>query len=54
MTAVGFEPTPLRTGTLSQRLRPFGQTVDAMALIVQNVAMVLTHALAESHIEPAH
>ena len=27
MTAVGFEPTPLRTGALSQRLRPFGQTV---------------------------
>ena len=27
LTAVGFEPTPLRTGTLSQRLRPLGQTV---------------------------
>ena len=27
MSAVGFEPTPLRTGTLSQRLRPLGQTV---------------------------
>ena len=27
MTAVGFEPTPLRTGALSQRLRPLGQTV---------------------------
>jgi len=26
MTAVGFEPTPLRTGALSQRLRPLGQT----------------------------
>ena len=27
MTTVGFEPTPLRTGALSQRLRPLGQTV---------------------------
>ena len=27
MTAVGFERTPLRTGALSQRLRPLGQTV---------------------------
>ena len=29
MTAVGFEPTPLRTGAWSQRIRPLGQTVDA-------------------------
>ena len=28
MTAVGFEPTPFRTGALSQRLRPLGQTVS--------------------------
>ena len=28
MTPVGFEPTPLRTGALSQRLRPLGQTVS--------------------------
>ena len=27
MIAVGFEPTPFRTGALSQRLRPLGQTV---------------------------
>ena len=27
MTAVGFEPTPLRTGAWSQRLRPLGQIV---------------------------
>ena len=27
MTAVGFEPMPLRTGAWSQRLRPLGQTV---------------------------
>ena len=27
VTAVGFEPTPLRTGVWSQRLRPLGQTV---------------------------
>ncbi len=30
MTAVGFEPTPFRTGALSQRLRPLGQTVMAL------------------------
>ena len=29
LTAVGFEPKPFRTGALSQRLRPLGQTVDA-------------------------
>ena len=29
VTAVGFEPTPFRTGALSQRLRPLGQTVSA-------------------------
>ena len=27
LTAVGFEPTPFRTGTWSQRLGPLGQTV---------------------------
>ena len=27
MTAVGFEPTPLRNGAFSHRLRPLGQTV---------------------------
>jgi hypothetical protein len=27
LTPVGFEPTPLRTGALSQRLRPLGQSV---------------------------
>ncbi len=28
MTPVGFEPTPLRNGALSHRLRPLGQSVD--------------------------
>ena len=32
MTAVGFEPTPFRTGAWSQRLRPLGQTVSATRL----------------------
>ena len=32
MTAVGFEPTPFRTGAWSQRLRPLGQTVSATLL----------------------
>ena len=27
VTAVGLEPTPLRNGALSHRLRPLGQTV---------------------------
>ena len=39
MTAVGFEPTPLRTGALSQRLRPLGQTVLASG----NSAVVFVH-----------
>ena len=30
LTAVGFKPTPFRTGALSQRLRPLGQTVMAL------------------------
>ena len=34
MTAVGFEPTPFRTGALSQRLRPLGQTVLGLHLLV--------------------
>ena len=33
VTAVGFEPTPLRTGALSQRLRPLGQTVMLCSLL---------------------
>ena len=33
LTAVGFEPTPLRTGALSQRLRPLGQTVMATTAV---------------------
>ena len=40
MTAVGFEPTPLRTGALSQRLRPLGQTVaDPTACIILCMAL---------------
>ena len=34
VTAVGFEPTRLRTGALSQRLRPLGQTVLPSACVV--------------------
>ena len=32
MQKVGFEPTPLRNGALSHRLRPLGHTVSAQAL----------------------
>ena len=34
VTAVGFEPTPLRTGDWSQRLRPLGQTVAAQSNVL--------------------
>jgi hypothetical protein len=37
LTAVGFEPTPLRTGALSQRLRPLGQTVMLGRHLSQNI-----------------
>ena len=33
MTPVGFEPTPLRNGALSHRLRPLGQSVLVYNLI---------------------
>ena len=42
VTAVGFEPTPFRTGALSQRLRPLGQTV------IGNVAAKLLSAAGAS------
>ena len=32
LTAVGFEPTPLRNGALRHRLRPLGQTVLSRAI----------------------
>ena len=40
MTAVGFEPTPLRTGAWSQRLRPLGQTVSGAGWALEPVAQV--------------
>jgi hypothetical protein len=42
LTPVGFEPTPLRTGALSQRLRPLGQCVliDVHFLFRKSVAVV--------------
>jgi hypothetical protein len=33
VTAVGFEPTPLRTGALSQRLRPLGRPGTCVPLV---------------------
>ena len=36
LTAVGFEPTPLRTGAWSQRLRPLGQTVLTQSLALRS------------------
>ena len=42
LTPVGFEPTPLRTGALSQRRRPLGQRVliDVHFLFRKSVAVV--------------
>ena len=37
VTAVGFEPTPLRTGAWSQRLRPLGQTVMSASHIIMTI-----------------
>ena len=47
MTAVGFEPTPLRTGAWSQRLRPLGQTVAVVfwAPNAASIAQLAEHAL---------
>ena len=39
VTAVGFEPTPFRTGALSQRLRPLGQTVSAYSCAAAAVGL---------------
>ena len=44
MTAVGFEPTPLRTGALSQRLRPLGQTVLVFITDETRACMMYIHA----------
>ena len=44
MTAVGFEPTPFRTGALSQRLRPLGQTVSGLHLLV-HIAVPSDHRM---------
>ena len=45
MTPVGFEPTPLRTGAWSQRLRPLGQTVfkHVVSLVVYRGVVELPH-----------
>ena len=49
LTAVGFEPTPFRTGALSQRLRPLGQTVlrcltRVVSLLVSMLSLVVAAA----------
>ena len=41
MTAVGFEPTPLRTGAWSQRLRPLGQTVMFAGQVAEQTCRLL-------------
>ena len=44
LTAVGFEPTPLRNGALSHSLRPLGQTVTSKRSGV-NIQAAVSHAL---------
>ena len=49
LTGVGFEPTPFRTGALSQRLRPLGQTVlrrltRVVSLLVSMLSLVVAAA----------
>ena len=50
VTAVGFEPTPLRTGALNQRLRPLGRSVliifGAVAFVCHQFSkQVVTHSV---------
>ena len=35
LAAVGFEPTPFRTGALNQRLRPLGHATDVISSFMQ-------------------
>ena len=51
MTAVGFEPTPLRTGALSQRLRPLGQTVLTFTMPAMFDCGAHTHTVSR-HADP--
>ena len=44
MTAVELEPTPLRTGALSQRLRPLGQTVLMPYVLIASCAPIWARA----------
>ena len=46
LTAVGFEPTPLRTGAWSQRLRPLGQTVLIKKALLNEIMRRNCEALA--------
>ena len=46
---MGFEPTPLRTGALSQRLRPLGQTVLSVEVFCNIGAVVLRRQAAIAH-----
>ena len=43
MTAVGFEPTPFRTGALSPRPRPLGQTVGKNFSLLISIAFVISN-----------
>ena len=47
LTAVGFEPTPFRTGTWNQRLRPIGHTVlRSLTRVVSVLAPMLSLVVA--------
>ena len=43
LTPVGFEPTPLRNGALSHRLRPLGQSVSGCIILERNRKISCSH-----------
>ena len=54
VTAVEFEPTPLRSGALSHRLRPLGQTVLEEPMKKDDVRVSLVRALVATMAETRH
>ena len=54
MTPVGFEPTPLRIGALSQRLRPLGQSVLGIARLGITYSQCCSHWSSKLHVSGLH
>ena len=54
LTSVGFEPTPLRNGALSHRLRPLGQNVHETTVAGEHDSVISSpDAGVKSDIDPA-